>query len=140
MFEDVDLPTFSRCGCPDFLTFLPTFFLGDHSAGYNRMDIDLDELKACVEEQGGPDWMTPPDRETHFVEMDVNGDGFVDRDEFETAREDRAAERFMLIDTDEDGAISESELTDALGEMGQHHSVRRECMDEQRDLNSLQGG
>ena len=84
--------------------------------------------------------MAPPDRDTHFVDMDVNADGFVDRDEFETAREDRAVERFMLIDTDEDGAISESELTDALGEMGQHHSVRRECMDEQRDLNRLQGG
>lgn len=113
---------------------------GYNGGGFNGMDIDFDELRVCIEEQGGSIWMTPPDRAAHFIEMDVNADGFVDPDEFETAREDRAVERFMLIDTDADGVITESELTEALGEMGQHRSVRRECINEQRDLNSLQGG
>ena len=84
--------------------------------------------------------MTPADRAANFVEMDVNTDFFVDPIEFETAREDRAVDRFMLIDTDADGALSESELTEALGEMGQHNSVQRDCINEQRDLNGLHGG
>lgn len=114
-------------------------YLDVQRGGFYGMDIDFDALRTCIEEQNGSGWMSPPDRQTHFVEMDVNADGFVDRDEYETARLDRATERFMLIDTDLDGLVTETELIAALGDVGQHHATRRECINEQRDLDSLQG-
>lgn len=113
---------------------------GYRGAGYNGMNVDRDALLTCMAQQGGSDWMSPLDRPTHFAEMDLNADGFVDPDEFEMARQGRAIERFDLIDANDDGIITLAELAAALGELGQHHTIRAECINEQRDLDNLQGG
>jgi Ca2+-binding EF-hand superfamily protein len=107
---------------------------------FDEMDIDIDALHACVAEQMGSGWTGPADRETRFDEMDTNDDGFVDQDEFVAARESAIEERFNLIDADGDGAISLEELIEALERRRERHAIRRDCIDEQREISELLDG
>jgi hypothetical protein len=111
----------------------------DAGGPFHEMDIDIDALHACISEQMSADWASPQDRETRFDDLDVNDDNFVDQGEFEAAREVSIEARFLLIDANADGAISLDEWADAFAGRREHRGIRRDCIDEQRDINSLLG-
>jgi Ca2+-binding EF-hand superfamily protein len=115
-------------------------YLAKHTHAFNYMDIDPDDLHACIEDQTDTEWVAAADAETRFNEVDVNNDGFIDLDEFESAKTDRMTERFELMDADANGAISEDEFSDALEVTREHHGIRRDCLEELRDINSLLEG
>jgi len=112
-------------------------YLAVRTPAFDDMSISPDDLHACVDEQTGTEWVAPPDAETRFSEVDVNNDGFIDLDEFESAKSDNVTERFVLMDTDANGAISEDEFFAALELTREHHGIRRDCLEELRDINSM---
>jgi Ca2+-binding EF-hand superfamily protein len=114
-------------------------YLDAHAMHGGDSVIDLEALHACIGEQMGDWWTSPPDRESHFDAMDTNDDGYVDPEEFDLAKTNAITERFNVIDADADSVISPEELSDALGTLRQHRGVRRDCIEEQQDINNLLG-
>jgi Ca2+-binding EF-hand superfamily protein len=112
---------------------------GRHGGGDNS-DIDRDAVRACVAESLGTELTEHPDRETVFAEIDANDDGFIDIDEFQIAKSERATNKFNDIDSDADGGITAEELAASLTGQSERRSVRRECFEEQRDAAELLEG
>ena len=114
--------------------------LEEFLAAHGRTDdIDTDAVRACIAERQETDLPERPDRESRFAEIDTNGDGFIDLGEFETAKVSGATDRFNRIDSDADGGITPQELFAALISHHQHRKVRRECIEEQREMDELLG-
>jgi Ca2+-binding EF-hand superfamily protein len=109
----------------------------DNGDGDNNDDIDRDELQACIAEKLDTEVPDRPDIETRFDLIDTNADGSLDIDEFTTAKVSGATDKFNQIDTDADGALTPEELMAALGAKREHRQVRRECVEEQRDVTDL---
>ncbi len=110
----------------------------EFSAGHaGDPDIDVDELRACVEETLGVELADRPDAETRFNLIDSNADGSIDVDEFTTAKSTGATDRFYDLDIDGDSAITPVELVEALLARHKHRKARRQCAEEQRDLLEL---
>lgn len=109
-------------------------------AGRSDSGIDPAEVRACIEEQTGETLPARPDREARFAAIDTNGDGFLDFDEFLSAKTEHGADRFNAIDADADGAITRVELAAAFTSQRDRRAIRRACVDEQRDLAELVEG
>lgn len=106
----------------------------------DRPDVDRDAVRACVAEQSDADVTEQPDRETHFAELDTNDDGYIDYDEFLVAKTDKATDRFNHIDADGDGGITKKEMAKALMQHHERRSVRRDCVEEQQEVEELLEG
>lgn len=100
-------------------------------------DLDSDALRACIAEHLETDIPDRPDRESRFNEIDSSGDGFIDLDEFTTARTAGVTDKFNRIDADADGAITKRELFEALNSMRERHKIRHDCIEEQWDITAL---
>ena len=100
-------------------------------------DIDLEELRACIAENSDREVSERPDVASRFNLIDTNGDGYLDVDEFTTAKTNNATEKFYKIDADGDGGISPKELAAALKARRHHRQVRRGCVEEQREVSDL---
>jgi len=99
--------------------------------------LDTDALQVCMEEILGYELPERSDAETVFNEMDTSGDGAVDIDEFLTAGELRAAERFDQIDADGSGDITSDEVEAGQTAKQERREARRTCVAEQVDENDL---
>ncbi len=107
--------------------------------GRNNDDIDREALRACIEAEPGielPEFVTLEER---FDLADSNDDGFIDRDEFATAKTSNTTEKFLLIDTDNDEGISKEEMKVALEKLYALHNARRTCRQQQADLSDIIG-
>ncbi|MBT4494523.1 MAG: hypothetical protein HOC70_14870 [Gammaproteobacteria bacterium] len=120
--------------------FLATHHDRGEGRGEDRPEIDHDAVRACVAEELDRDVPERPDRETRFGEIDTNGDGFVDYDEFVASKEAHATAKFNLIDEDADGGITEEELTAAIEAQHDIRRVHRDCVEEQLDADELLEG
>jgi len=109
--------------------------IGHHQP--DARDIDVEALKECIAEHRDIDLPDRPDAESRFAEVDGNGDGFIDPDEFETAKTTALTNKFNRIDADADGAITPQELAKALHGMHERREIRRNCIEEQRDMDEL---
>lgn len=107
-----------------------------HTPPLQDTDIDIDALHACIADNLSGD-LYQPDPDARFDEFDSNGDGFIDPDEFSTARTAHATDKFNLLDVDADNALSQLELEGALQYMSERRAIRRNCIEEQRDINEL---
>ena len=105
----------------------------------DRPEIDRDAVRACVADALGEDEAERPDRETRFTELDVNGDGFIDFDEFTDGVEEKVTTKFNNIDADADGGITIEELAAAMMSRRDIREVKRDCIDEQRETDDLIG-
>lgn len=103
-------------------------------------DIDQDAVRLCVEESRGESLPERLDRETKFSAIDTDGDGSIDLTEFLAEKTESATERFLAIDTDDDGAVTKSELGAALTNQRERRSIRRNCVDNQREVEALLAG
>lgn len=106
----------------------------------DRPDVDRDAVRACVVAQSDADVAERPDRETRFDALDTNDDGFIDFDEFLVAKTDKATDRFNHIDADGDGGITKQEMAKALMQHHERRSVRRDCVEEQQEVEELLEG
>ncbi len=94
-------------------------------------DIDEDALERCMEAALGYELPERPDPADAFANADINLDDAVDLDEFLLDATLRAEERFGLIDTNADGALSGDEL-EAFGQERQEaREAHRTCVEEQ---------
>ncbi len=101
------------------------------------LEIDVDELKACIAERLGTEIPERPDRETAFSQIDTNADGFVDLGEFVTAKTNSASDKFDRIDTNADGGITPEELIASMESHKERREIKRACIEEQQDLDEL---
>ncbi len=102
-------------------------------------NIDMTELKNCVEAEldiDFPNFLSPEER---FSTADTNEDGFLDMDEFVAAKTLRAEERFNKIDLDSDGLISKAELTTAFKKLYAFRKVLGTCIQQQKDMGDVIG-
>ncbi|MFT7218683.1 MAG: Ca2+-binding EF-hand superfamily protein [Candidatus Azotimanducaceae bacterium] len=106
----------------------------------DQSDIDGDAVRACVEESIGEALPERPDRETRFSAIDTDGDGFIDIDEFLAVKTESATVRFLSIDTDGDGAVTKAELGAALSGQRERRSIRRSCVNDEREAEALLAG
>ena len=124
----------------DELISLEEFLAVGSGRGDANLDIDPELVRACIEEQRGEALPERPDRNERFAEIDTNDDGFIDFDEFLAAKSEHGTARFNAIDTDGDGAITKPELAAALIGQRDRRAIRRDCVDEQRDMAALVAG
>ena len=120
-------------------------FLAIHHGGGRNNDIDRDALRVCLIEnsdrtEGDLPATDRPDGSARFLEIDENGDGFIDLGEFEFAKTANATDKFNRIDTDGDGGITLEELLAAIESHNALRSVRRDCVQDQKDEDDLIGG
>jgi Ca2+-binding EF-hand superfamily protein len=130
---------FDRIDANDDSLISPQEFL---AAGHDRdkdLEVDPEELRACVADATGEAAPERPDRDTEFDRIDTNDDGFIDPDEFLAAKTEQATSRFNAIDTDGDGAITKQELAEALKHLHEIKRVRRDCVEDQREADDLIG-
>lgn len=114
-------------------------FLAVHDDRPDRddVDIDVDELRACIAETTGEEMPERPDPETRFDLIDTNSDGYLDLDEFSVTKTNAAEEKFYEIDADADGGITIQELAAELLGKRERREVRRACVEEQQEVNDL---
>ena len=92
------------------------------------MDIDIEELRACIAEHGGD-----PDREENRFDLaDLDGDGLLTLFEFSTYLEERAHYLFSRLDSNGDGFISPEELGLRMEDQENHRRIVKACMEEVR--------
>jgi Ca2+-binding EF-hand superfamily protein len=115
-------------------------YLDVHRIPVREVDVDLDALGTCMNDRLGTEVVDRPSAESRFAEIDSDGDGYIELDEFLAGRTDGATARFNLIDADEDAAITEAELAQQHHSMREHRAIRRECIGEQRDMDELLAG
>ncbi len=115
-------------------------FTAVHHERDRPTDIDVDELRACIAERLDRDLPERPDRASWFAEIDTNGDGFIDFDEFTAAKTAIVTNRFNRIDENADGGITPRELFAAFKKHRERRMIRRECVEEQRDVSDLLEG
>lgn len=99
--------------------------------------LDTDALQVCMEDILGYELPERPDAETAFNAMDTSGDGYVDIDEFLTAGELRAAERFDELDADGSGDVTSDEVEAGRTAKQERREAHRTCVAEQVDENDL---
>ena len=104
---------------------------------HDDVDIDVDELRACIADSTGEDVPERPDPETRFDLIDTNSDGYIDLDEFSVAKTNSAEEKFYEINTDADGGITIQELAASLLAKRERREIRRDCVEEQQEVNDL---
>ena len=100
-------------------------------------DIDQEAFIACVNDGVGAGSMYLLNNQMLFADLDANGDGFIDTDEFETARIAFLTDRFSTMDLNADAVITPLELSGALGTMRERRNIHRQCIEEQQDFNEL---
>ena len=115
-------------------------FLAVHDGKDDHPDIDVEALRACIAERVDFVLPDPVDRGTRFEELDSNNDGFIDFDEFVAAKTEQATNRFNAVDADADGGITKKELYNALKQQQARKAIRRECVEEQREVDELLEG
>ena len=59
---------------------------------------------------------------------------------FVAAKTEQATNRFNAIDADADGGITKTELYNALKQQQERKAIRRECVEEQREVDELLEG
>jgi Ca2+-binding EF-hand superfamily protein len=93
--------------------------------------IDHDALKLCVEESTGITLNERPSTEDTFLSADIDNDGYLSSDELVDNRAAHVAERFAELDSDDDGIISEAEITAKMTERQLLDSAHQTCINEQ---------
>jgi Ca2+-binding EF-hand superfamily protein len=111
----------------------------------DESDIDIDALIACIVENSDftEDDLPSNDKpngSARFLEVDENGDGFIDLAEFEFAKTSQATTKFNRIDANGDGGITLEELRAVIESHSALRSVRRDCVQAQNDENDLIAG
>ncbi|MDX1571693.1 MAG: EF-hand domain-containing protein [Xanthomonadales bacterium] len=97
-------------------------------------DIDRAELRVCVAEALGIDPPEPPEPGARFANADLDGNGAIDIGEALLAAEERAAERFSVLDENGDGVLDEDEIQAGLQRAANLRQIRRECREAQQDV------
>ncbi len=130
-FERIDTDDDGLISLEEFLA------VGHDRETDERPDIDREAVRVCVQEHFDFEIPERPDRETRFNEIDTNGDGFIDLDEYVAAKTQQATDKFHRIDEDADGGITIRELYNALKQLREIKEVRRDCIEEQDDVEEL---
>ncbi len=102
--------------------------------------INPDAVNDCVNDCMGPGANYLLDKEARFDEIDTNGDGVIDLEEFAAHRETVLISRFNLIDEDGDSAVSRLELCQAFEMLRTRRYIQQDCVEEQLDMNELLDG
>ena len=110
---------------------------GKHRRHQKLEELDSGALALCAEQSLGYEFPERPDPETAFVETDLSSDGSVDLDEFLTAGDLRAEERFASIDSDGDAQLSNDEIEAYQAIQKEQRDARRSCVTEQLDEDRL---
>jgi len=106
--------------------------LEEFSAKTGRFaDIDHDALKQCISESVDDSYPVRLSPEEAFSDADSDDNASIDSNEYEIFISNRATERFNRMDSDADGILSDSEITDALETRSEMRQVRRNCVSEQ---------
>ncbi|KDP28741.1 hypothetical protein JCGZ_14512 [Jatropha curcas] len=126
-FDFSDTPSFASMEIPN--QFKQVFNLIDANGDGKISSYDLIELLLCL---GCDKSKAKAEAEGMVKELDRNGDGFVDFDEFfyilnNYDEEDYLMDAFMIFDADKNGLISAKELQKVLSRLGFEKCSLKEC-------------
>jgi Ca2+-binding EF-hand superfamily protein len=108
--------------------------------GETGSEIDRDVLRQCVADALGFELPVSMTAEERFNQADTNADGFIDWDEYVAAKTAKAQMKFDKIDTDINGELDVDEVTAALTAHKAVRKVRKQCKEEQSEIDDLVEG
>ncbi len=104
---------------------------GHKESKQQQNDIDQDALELCIEQTTGITLGNHLDPEDKFLQIDTDGDGYLSEEELLYDGEIHAQERFAEIDTDDNGILSEDEVTTHIEQRQLVREAHKSCQDEQ---------
>ncbi|MFK7957640.1 MAG: EF-hand domain-containing protein [Lysobacterales bacterium] len=104
-----------------------------------RPDVDRQALRSCIEQTLDITLPEPPDAGSRFDAADLDGDGVITLDEALVSAENTAIERFDRLDTNADGVLERSEVRQSRRRAARLRNTRRQCLDEQQEINAMLG-